>query len=127
MRLQVSFYLLNKLCFPVIRMVFPAFEAFQGSLTKNLQELNNPEVQTPRPKHRAGTESRAGGAGGVGGGGGTHAWAVCVQGRPCPHPPSAGVSVVPGQPFALCLGLCSSRLHPSVTVTPPPTPALVAA
>lgn len=56
MRLQVSFYLLNKLCFPVIRMVFPAFEAFQGRLTKNLQEMNNPEVQTPRPKQRAGTE-----------------------------------------------------------------------
>lgn len=70
MRLQVSFYLLNKLCFPVIRMVFPAFEAFQGRLTKNLQELNNPEVQTPRPKQRAGTESRAGRRGGRGGGGG---------------------------------------------------------
>lgn len=44
MRLQVSFYLLNKLCFPVIRMVFPAIESFQGCLTKNLQEMNNPKL-----------------------------------------------------------------------------------
>lgn len=58
MRLQVSFYLLNKLCFPVIRMVFPAFEAFQDRLTKNLQEMNNPEGQTPVPSEKLGKQQR---------------------------------------------------------------------
>lgn len=124
MRLQVSFYLLNKLCFPVIRMVFPAFEAFQGRLTKNLQEMNNPEVQTPRPKQRAGTEKprraevRGGAGGGTGSGGGTHAWATVappapVQGRLCPHPPgyrSVRLSVWLGQALASCLGLCPTNL-----------------
>lgn len=58
MRLQVSFYLLNKPCFPVIRMVFPAFEAFQDRLTKNLQEMNNPEGQTPVPSEELGKQQR---------------------------------------------------------------------
>lgn len=117
MRLQVSFYLLNKLCFPVIRMVFPAFEAFQGRLTKNLQEMNNPEVQTPRPKHRAGTEKPRWAEREKGGHGGHPRVGCHSPARACarldtPPPPSpslpasvpqgAGVSEVSGQTLCSC-------------------------
>lgn len=130
MRLQVSFYLLNKLCFPVIRMVFPAFEAFQGSLTKNLQELNNPEVQTPRPKHRAGTEPRRRGRGGGRRRGHPRVGRVCA-GTALPAPPERrgfggtgttlrplfGALLLAPPPF--CEGLSPSHTRTCGSVTQP--------
>lgn len=127
MRLQVSFYLLNKLCFPVIRMVFPAFEAFQGRLTKNLQEMNNPEVQTPRPKQRAGTESRAGLRRG-GGRRGHPRVGRCGPARTLhPAPGRWGFGGVGATP-RLELGLCPAHLPPTpARASPPPTAPRVTA
>lgn len=118
MRLQVSFYLLNKLCFPVIRMVFPAFEAFQDRLTKNLQELNNPEVQTPRPKQRAGTDrkTRRAERGGVGG----HP-RVCRGGLARTHPPGSwGFGGVRATPCLLFGALLCTPPPPPARASPPP-------
>lgn len=120
MRLQVSFYLLNKLCFPVIRTAFPAFEAFQGRLTKNLQEMNNPGAQTPRPQQRAGTEAAPGGAGLQGRGGDSGDAAGGPHACPTETPPApSGVPWGLGNPVKGALGLCSP---PAPGCHPLPTP-----